>query len=241
MATMRAQVSLVFDDQSLFENMIEPYKAEKLLNGLILKCLSAYYYDAEVRNRVDGITPETTDSSAQELCNEIRASLLMQDFIAGDLLNSMEQGESDVSDILSKVNDVAVKSGVVRTEENEFGAKTLRLGVATQPVEKHTDTGTLEGDVKTLMSVVSVLARASNNTEAIALLDGSSLIETKAEEPVSQKIVIEEPVVEVSHVEINTEPVLEEPKIELVETTTDTVPVEVDASDALAQLLGSLS
>ena len=83
MATMRAQVSLVFDDQSLFENMIEPYKAEKLLNGLILKCLSAYYYDTEVRNRVDGVTQDSFNSQAQGLCNEIRASLLMQDFIAG--------------------------------------------------------------------------------------------------------------------------------------------------------------
>ena len=240
MATMRAQVSLVFDDQSLFENMIEPYKAEKLLNGLILKCLSAYYYDTEVRNRVDGVTQDSFNSQAQGLCNEIRASLLMQDFIAGDLLNSMEAGEADVSDILSKVNDIAVKTGVVRTEESEFGEKTLRLGVAPQPVENTVNSGSLEDDVKTLMSVVSVLARASNNTEAIALLNGSKMLETKAEESDFSKTVIESQVAEVSQVEPNVDIISEEPKPVIAEVTTNTEPVAVDASDALAQLLGSL-
>lgn len=129
--SMRAQLSLLFDDEDVFDNFIIPYKNEKLLNGLIVKCLTAYYRNEDVRTLIDGsfidTVPEDEVSSTQSLVDGIRASLIMQDFIASELQKTIEAGTEDVSNILNRTNDVAEQAGVAKTTTAEYGISVLKI------------------------------------------------------------------------------------------------------------------
>ena len=134
MAYMRAQVSLQFTDEDLFNNLVEPYKEERRLNGLIIKCLSSYYHNEEVRNLVEGVSLEDiTDGeqiqSNQALFDEVRKALMNQDYMAETLQNTMHNGVQDVEDIFGKTNEMAESTGMAHTEYNpETGNMILRIG-----------------------------------------------------------------------------------------------------------------
>lgn len=187
--SMRAQLSLMFDDENLFDNFVKPYKDEKLLNNLIIKCLSAYYYNEEVRNLIEGTSlDDVADSeevtSTQSLVDGIRASLIMQDFLASELQNTIDAGTEDVSSILNRTNEAAEKSGVAKTTQTEYGASVLKieqhnlnLGTS-QESSTSTDTATEPNDtLKILIMAVSKLAEASGNSEVVNLLHSSSASE----------------------------------------------------------------
>lgn len=215
--SMRAQLSLMFDDENLFDNFVKPYKEEKLLNNLIIKCLSAYYYNEEVRNLIEGTSlDDVADSeevtSTQSLVDGIRASLIMQDFLASELQNTIDAGTEDVSSILNRTNEAAEKSGVAKTTQTEYGASVLKieqhnlnLGVS-QESQALTDTSTEPNDtLKILIMAVSKLAEASGNNEVVNLLHSSSASEQvvaqsdipKTESTVSkQEVLNEQPTVQ---------------------------------------------
>lgn len=184
--SMRAQLSLMFDDENLFDNFVKPYKEEKLLNNLIIKCLSAYYYNEEVRNLIEGTSlDDVADSeevtSTQSLVDGIRASLIMQDFLASELQNTIDAGTEDVSSILNRTNEAAEKSGVAKTTQTEYGASVLKIEQhnlnlgASQESQASTDTSTEPNDtLKILIMAVSKLAEASGNNEVVNLLHSSS-------------------------------------------------------------------
>ena len=184
--SMRAQLSLMFDDENLFDNFVKPYKEEKLLNNLIIKCLSAYYYNEEVRNLIEGTSlDDVADSeevtSTQSLVDGIRASLIMQDFLASELQNTIDAGTEDVSSILNRTNEAAEKSGVAKTTQTEYGASVLKIEQhnlnlgASQESQASTDTATEPNDtLKILIMAVSKLAEASGNNEVVNLLHSSS-------------------------------------------------------------------
>jgi hypothetical protein len=186
---MRAQLSLMFDDENLFDNFVKPYKDEKLLNNLIIKCLSAYYYNEEVRNLIEGTSlDDVADSeevtSTQSLVDGIRASLIMQDFLASELQNTIDAGTEDVSSILNRTNEAAEKSGVAKTTQTEYGASVLKIEQhnlnlgASQESSTSTDTATEPNDtLKILIMAVSKLAEASGNSEVVNLLHSSSASE----------------------------------------------------------------
>lgn len=187
--SMRAQLSLMFDDENLFDNFVKPYKDEKLLNNLIIKCLSAYYYNEEVRNLIEGTSlDDVADSeevtSTQSLVDGIRASLIMQDFLASELQNTIDAGTEDVSSILNRTNEAAEKSGVAKTTQTEYGASVLKIEQhnlnlgASQESSTSTDTATEPSDtLKILIMAVSKLAEASGNSEVVNLLHSSSASE----------------------------------------------------------------
>ena len=184
--SMRAQLSLMFDDENLFDNFVKPYKDEKLLNNLIIKCLSAYYYNEEVRNLIEGTSlDDVADSeevtSTQSLVDGIRASLIMQDFLASELQNTIDAGTEDVSSILNRTNEAAEKSGVAKTTQTEYGASVLKIEQhnlnlgASQESSTSTDTATEPSDtLKILIMAVSKLAEASGNNEVVNLLHSNS-------------------------------------------------------------------
>ena len=184
--SMRAQLSLMFDDENLFDNFVKPYKEEKLLNNLIIKCLSAYYYNEEVRNLIEGTSlDDVADSeevtSTQSLVDGIRASLIMQDFLASELQNTIDAGTEDVSSILNRTNEAAEKSGVAKTTQTEYGASVLKIEQhnlnlgASQESQASTGTSTEPNDtLKILIMAVSKLAEASGNNEVVNLLHSSS-------------------------------------------------------------------
>ena len=184
--SMRAQLSLMFDDENLFDNFVKPYKDEKLLNNLIIKCLSAYYYNEEVRNLIEGTSlDDVADSeevtSTQSLVDGIRASLIMQDFLASELQNTIDAGTEDVSSILNRTNEAAEKSGIAKTTQTEYGASVLKIEQhnlnlgASQESQTSTDTVTEPNDtLKILIMAVSKLAEASGNSEVVNLLHSSA-------------------------------------------------------------------
>lgn len=184
--SMRAQLSLMFDDENLFDNFVKPYKDEKLLNNLIIKCLSAYYYNEEVRNLIEGTSlDDVADSeevtSTQSLVDGIRASLIMQDFLASELQNTIDAGTEDVSSILNRTNEAAEKSGVAKTTQTEYGASVLKIEQhnlnlgASQESQASIDSFTEPNDtLKILIMAVSKLAEASGNSEVVNLLHSSS-------------------------------------------------------------------
>lgn len=184
--SMRAQLSLMFDDENLFDNFVKPYKDEKLLNNLIIKCLSAYYYNEEVRNLIEGTSlDDVADSeevtSTQSLVDGIRASLIMQDFLASELQNTIDAGTEDVSSILNRTNEAAEKSGVAKTTQTEYGASVLKIEQhnlnlgASQESQASTGSFTeLNDTLKILIMAVSKLAEASGNSEVVNLLHSSS-------------------------------------------------------------------
>ena len=184
--SMRAQLSLMFDDENLFDNFVKPYKDEKLLNNLIIRCLSAYYYNEEVRNLIEGTSlDDVADSeevtSTQSLVDGIRASLIMQDFLASELQNTIDAGTEDVSSILNRTNEAAEKSGVAKTTQTEYGASVLKIEQhnlnlgASQESQASTGSFTEPNDtLKILIMAVSKLAEASGNSEVVNLLHSSS-------------------------------------------------------------------
>ena len=171
--SMRAQLSLLFDDENLFDNFIKPYKEEKLLNNLIIKCLSAYYYDEDIRNGVEGqskdLSGEDEVTSTQSLVDGIRASLIMQDFLASELQDTIDAGTPDVSQILNKTNEAAEKSWVAKTTKTEYGASVLKLeqhetNMSTDESEQKQS----EDDLSTkVIDLVKSLAESGNDLSAI--------------------------------------------------------------------------
>lgn len=192
--SMRAQLSLMFDDENLFDNFVKPYKDEKLLNNLIIKCLSAYYYNEEVRNLIEGTSlDDVADSeevtSTQSLVDGIRASLIMQDFLASELQNTIDAGTEDVSSILNRTNEAAEKSGVAKTTQTEYGASVLKIEQhnlnigKTQESQSQTGSFTEPNDtLKILIMAVSKLAEASGNSEVVNLLHSSPVSEQAVEQ-----------------------------------------------------------
>ena len=201
MANMRAQVSLQFTDEDLFENFIKPNKEERRLNSIIIKCLSSYYYNEEVRNLVEGVSLEDiTDGeqiqSNQALFDEVRQALMMQDFMAQELQNTMNNGVQDVEDILGKTNEMAESTGMAHTEYNpETGNMILRIGElpkvgGTQksaPKKKSTVSSNQDLRIELLMRAVEALAHASGNKEVEQMLDEVDL-ENETNEGVVEEI-----------------------------------------------------
>lgn len=224
--SMRAQLSLMFDDENLFDNFVKPYKDEKLLNNLIIKCLSAYYYNEEVRNLIEGTSlDDVADSeevtSTQSLVDGIRASLIMQDFLASELQNTIDAGTEDVSSILNRTNEAAEKSGVAKTTQTEYGASVLKIEQhnlnlgASQESQDSTSTATEPSDtLKILIMAVSKLAEASGNSEVVNLLHSS---------PASEHAVVQSDVQKTESVISKQEVLNEQPIAQLVSEVTEPV------------------
>lgn len=226
--SMRAQLSLMFDDENLFDNFVKPYKDEKLLNNLIIKCLSAYYYNEEVRNLIEGTSlDDVADSeevtSTQSLVDGIRASLIMQDFLASELQNTIDAGTEDVSSILNRTNEAAEKSGVAKTTQTEYGASVLKIEQhnlnlgASQESQNSTSTATEPSDtLKILIMAVSKLAEASGNSEVVNLLHSS---------PASEHTVVQSDVQKtesvISKQEVLNEQAIAQPVSEVTESVTN--------------------
>ena len=187
--SMRAQLNIMTDDEELFDGLIKPYKEEKLLNNLILKCLSAYYYNEEVRNLIEGTSLDDSVpvEDTQSLVDGIRADVAMQKFLADELQKTIEAGTEDVSEILNRTDKAAEKSGVVKTTQTKYGASALKI-------EQHnfnTDVNKPESEqkqpeiksdntLKILVMAVSKLAEANGNKEVVDLLNNQDI--TKADD-----------------------------------------------------------
>lgn len=192
--SMRAQLNIMTDDEELFDGLIKPYKEEKLLNNLILKCLSAYYYNEEVRNLIEGTSLDDSVPVAdtQSLVDDIRADVATQKFLADELQKTIEAGTEDVSEILNRTDKAAEKSVVVKT--TKYGASALRieqhnLNLDTKEPEPKQGQSEIKSDdtLKILVMAVSKLAEANGNKEVVDLLNNQDITKVDASSLESNK------------------------------------------------------
>lgn len=199
--SMRAQISLQFADADLFENFVTPYKENRLLNSLIIKCLSAYYYNEDVRNLIEGTSMSDATNgeevqSTQSIVDNIRASLVMQDYLATELQSTIDNGTEDIDNILNKTNEVARQTGVAKPSQTESGSNVLQIetknlngegsGESSAPDLKGFDNNAA---VNLLLNCVLSLAKSSGNTEVQNLINLSGLGVADAKESVSSETV----------------------------------------------------
>lgn len=256
MGIMRAQVSLMFDDADLFDNFITPCKEERRLNGIIVKCLKAYYTDERVRSLVEGEEPGAESegsgvASTQSICDSIRASLIMQDFLVEELTQTVETGMDDIEGILSKANASAEANGFGSSYQTKSGSTILQLEAPKQekqaePASPATTAQATANDglAAILCQAVLLLAKDSNNSQVTALLQQVSgvvppvtppaVTETPRQMPVSQ--------VPITHGDVTSD-FEEQPEVVREDTRNDfeaPAPVAESAAGAMADLLSSL-
>lgn len=199
--SMRAQISLQFADADLFENFVTPYKENRLLNSLIIKCLSAYYYNEDVRNLIEGTSMSDATNgeevqSTQSIVDNIRASLVMQDYLATELQSTIDNGTEDIDNILNKTNEVARQTGVAKPSQTESGSNVLQIETKNLNGEGSSESSApdLKGfdnnaAVNLLLNCVLSLAKSSGNTEVQNLINHSGLGVADAKESVSSETV----------------------------------------------------
>lgn len=199
--SMRAQISLQFADADLFENFVTPYKENRLLNNLIIKCLSAYYYNEDVRNLIEGTSMSDATNgeevqSTQSIVDNIRASLVMQDYLATELQSTIDNGTEDIDNILNKTNEVARQTGVAKPSQTESGSNVLQIETKNLNGEGSDESSApdLKGfdnnaAVNLLLNCVLSLAKSSGNTEVQNLISHSGLGVADIKEPVSSETV----------------------------------------------------
>ncbi len=228
---MRAQLSLLFTDKELFENFIEPSKQNRMLHSIILKCLTAYYYNAEVRNLIEGVEVNNTEvdndhiRTQQESINNIRDILTMQGFLSKELDNTMQDGIDDFTDVLEKVNKTAEDYGAMSSSRNEYGAKSMKLLALTDKTNPATGQPEVEEvvlpsdfaeTVKEMGEVISLMKKTGmlNQLQKDATGDNNSISEDTEQIEESKEESIEEPIESTEKVEESTETVevQEEPK-----------------------------
>lgn len=190
MAVMRAQVSLMFDDEDLFNNFIIPCKDERRLNGIIVKCLTAYYFNERVRSLVEGESEEEEAvmegvPSTQSICDSIRASLIMQDYLVEELQQTVDTGVEDVESILSQANKKAESHGFGSSYQTKSGSTILQLEAPKQQTTTETSSG---GDTAVassqnnlaaiLCQAVLLMAKDSNNSRVVELLQQAGVDQT---------------------------------------------------------------
>lgn len=264
MAVRRAQVSLMFDDADLFENFIIPCKEERRLNGIIVKCLKAYYSNPQVRSLIEGEQDgEETElegvQSTQSICDSIRASLIMQDYLVAELKQTVDNGIDDVEGLLTQANNTAESHGLGSAYQTKSGSTILQLEAPKQkePQEQEsqsvsTTASAPDGLVSVLGQAVLMLAQDSNNSQVTALLqqilgeqpavESAEQVETARQpQPQEVPVVASEPapdfVGDDSVVDIEEGNDFDE------DTTVPEEPAEEsgeDASDAMMALFGSL-
>lgn len=178
--SLRVQLSLLFDDKAVFDGLVMPFKQSKELNSLIIRCLSAYYYNENVRNLVEGDSFEQINdeevTSSQEICDNIRNILAMQDFLAQELQNTVEDGADEFNDILNNVNQKAEDYGVVKQTTDESGNSNLRLEVKTS-VSGDMNNSSQSGSNSTFEQfMLQMMLRIFNNTGDT---EGASIINAR--------------------------------------------------------------
>ena len=130
----RAQFSILFTDEGLFDNFIVYQKQQKTLKPLVLKLLTSYYYDDEVRRLIDGSDEEEeVISSAQEEAmayfEQCRQSLALMNVYA----EGLEDLTDDSIDKFGEFADnVATKTGGKASTATEFGQSVPQIEMISQ-------------------------------------------------------------------------------------------------------------
>lgn len=243
---MRAQLSLQFTDKDLFDNFITPAKERRELNGIIIRCLSRYYYDEAVRNAIEGYS-ETAEEPVQNsqlsaIFDDIHETLAMQSTMASMLETTISEGAEDMGDLLNRTNSEVVK----HQDDEAFREKVSeipRLGVKSQASGQTGKAGALSGREGLILQAITMLAKATGNMEVLSLFGGSQEEPNTVSEPVAENSSSLSPVTETSSDVVTSSSLSdfdEGGEWKDVPKAPESEPEVEDASDAMLELLNSL-
>lgn len=245
MRSLRVQLSLIFSDEELFDDFIIPLRDNKELSGMIIQLLTSYYYNENVRNAIEGVSLEEISDENERVMdssdafNSIRQNLAMQDFLLEQAKQVLEDGASEM-DALMKANDVAMSTGVVKTEETDVGERLVQITMKnpisdskSEEAPQHSNNSDLEERVTRIENrfdeVLILLKSIKESQDSSSSSSNESTVKVDVKPETVSKI---EPA-QVSTTEVNSTPVLkEEPVI--------AEPVNEDASDELNDVLADL-
>lgn len=262
----RVQLSLIIDDNDVYNNLVIPAKQNKDLHPLCIRLLSAYYYNEEVRNIIDGVSDEdyeeVSESPVMEAINNLRNNLAMQAFLSSDLAKVIEDGAEDIADIATNGGTVNVSNVKVEFSKNQAGNTNVRLLTDSQEEikpENLTKSASTKGQEPDALFLINFLARKMGIDLADAYNDSSSEVTNNTDIPVVSETVIQtepeqvvitkqEVIAETNDSMFNEDftveeaPItVEEPLVEKVEpVVTEAEPLSEDASGAINDLLSSL-
>ena len=202
----RVQLSLICADETLYEGLIVPFKENKELHGLVLRLLSAYYYDGELRNAVDGhdlseyVTQEIKDNTDQNmLFAEVRKTLTAMNFLASSAEDTLGGG---IDDMLGMLNDVAKRSGGEASVKSDYGTSAAVIRYLPEAnIESHvvdikepSDSDKRISDLENkIESQASLLEKMSKNLELFLATQNAD--RNMVTEPVTASIIAVEPTI----------------------------------------------
>lgn len=193
---LRAQLSLTFDDEQLYDSLIVPYKEEKELNPLVVKLLTKYFYNKDVRALVDESSESDMqiDSESDSRINDMfrNAQQLMacmsvlEDVAIDDLQNSI----STVSDLM---NTTAEATGGTKETNSQFGLIPAQANfglqtnaenskVASEPVKKSVEADGLDRLAQMMEKVITVVSSMQGSMDSMLKINGLSPAKSKTVE-----------------------------------------------------------
>lgn len=167
MKSMRAQLSLSFTDEDLFDNFIVGLKENKELSGLVIRLLSSYYYNEEVQRLVEGFEPNEYSESniidSTEAFNRIRMNLAMQDYLMNELQSTVNDGVSSIEKI-RQTNEMA-RDSVEKYEESSKNTKTSIPELSISDIRNNINNSSLENRVNNLETNMSEMMSMLKNIQ----------------------------------------------------------------------------
>lgn len=199
---LRVQVSLQFADEEMFESFIVPHREDRSLNSLIVRCLTAYYNNADVRGLIDDDVVEV--ESTEDLISSMRSFIAMQDVLVSGLEDTINTGAEDFSKVVNKVNKTAQESGVTPSNTS-----LIKPGGGSSPAS---DEVVLQSNqVSAIFDALTILASAIGSKDAIDVINknrgGIPRLESKPVVQPAQITQAEAPAVPEPVVEPTPEPV----------------------------------
>lgn len=225
----RVQLSLLFSDTDVYEGLIVPWKANRELNPLIIKLLSAYYYSDEIRGLVDTfgeeeiICEDTTNFS--QVIENAKSTLAYMSMLT-------EGARTVLADGIDDINSIASATGGEPAKESKFGFSMPSFGDALNEASQGVSNESASQASQTPMQSTDTSGNMVAVNERINGLEGqiASLTETVAN---LSKLLL------TSVVTVNSaEPVAEHAteNIEVANESIDYAVQDDDTADALADL-----
>ena len=264
----RVQLNLIIDDNDLYDNLVIPAKQERELHSLVTRLLSSYYYNEDVRVLVDGENDYVDEeSSIMDAISELRNNLAMQTFLSSDLSQVLENGAEDIANIAKSGGTVEFNNNS-KMEFSQNSAGNIKVKLITENQETVPTRDTMEvteskGQEPDAMTLIKYMAKMLNLDLSGAYKECSSEsksnIQTQVEKETLSSGVEDEVVMSNSDsIEVFTTPVpvennsIEEPEVKieyteesggtesLVKEEVPKIDNDLDASDSIAELLGSI-
>lgn len=207
----RVQLSLLFSDTDVYEGLIMPWKANRELNPLIIKLLSAYYYSDEIRGLVDTfgeeeiICEDTTNFS--QVIENAKSTLAYMSMLTEGARTVLADGIDDINNIASATGGEPAKESKFGFSMPSFGdaLNNANHGVSTEPASQESQASMQTADTSGNMVAVNeringLEGQIASLTETVANLSKlllTSGVTVKSTEPVAESA--EEPIESVEY------------------------------------------